>query len=262
MNMTIYLPSIHTNGTPPVEPAVTYGPVGFGVGCPWQNAEADNTWYQRVLDLLQPPWWYDWQFHQIGRDGYVPMLWAMRRDGYYAEAMSKARAYPRTFWLMGNEPEAPEQSATDPSEAAETMRRWMYDTGVRFAAPGVILNNRGFAWLDDYLAFGGPVPMAWHVHNYAQTVEAWSLWLDEFNHWMYDNKVLRPVIVSETAIDKQDMNEQVPLLAVIGNALSAHKVQAVAWFSAEYASHSWTNLTEGDELTSLGKHFVEMNRNH
>ena len=256
--MTIYLPSIHTNGQPPVRPAQVYGPEGLGVGMPWQNAEADPGWYDTALELLMPAWWYNWKCDQIGEYGYYPMLWRMRRDQYYDEAITKARANPRMFWLMGNEPEEEEQSNTPYTEAASTMRKWEQDTAVLWACPGVILGSKGMRWLEGYLNAGGPVPTVWHVHLYTRTATEWWLRLRDFSDWMEKKRVIRPVIVSETALDIRDADEQIPLLAAIGNALSMRRVQAVSWFSAEYANHSWSNLLDGSDVTTLGHNYLGM----
>jgi hypothetical protein len=229
----------------------------IGVGIPPLHGEPDAAYYADVCAKLEPPWWYDWRYGQIGTPGYRPMIWWLRTtEDNFVLGLEAAAQNPNEMFLLGNEPEL---NGVQPDEAARAMRTWQKRVGswaVEYAACGVNVSlhriSGALAWLDGYLREGGVVPPLWHVHVYGdagQFVRALAI----FEQWMDDNHVRRPVIVSEFAHEI----EYAPLMLAVERMIDDGRLHSAAWFSAYY--EDWPEpslLTAGGELTQIGEAYV------
>lgn len=214
-------------------------PTGLGLGAPWQSG--DNV--PAMLERLRPAWWYDWRFEQCGAPGYVPMVWS---DAIWhqndATLTSLFERRPDLFWLLWNEPERSDQANMLPDEAAAlTNAIALY--GIQYAAPGVAVGAAGFAWLENYLAAGGPIPDMWHVHVYgAMTPAQWSLRWASWTVWMHDHNAVRPTVISETnAWTEGDYGQRAMLDHVASMLESDDLLQAVGWYATQ--PYMWRNGT-------------------
>lgn len=232
---------------------------GLGAGVPWQCQEVYGMDVDAMLRALRPAWWYSWQADQIGRDGFIPMIWHIDAESI-AAALPLAQANAQIpLWLIGNEPEIESQSDTPPHIAAAACREWQRRLGtwaIPWAAPGVNLSvhtfEQGRMWLDGFLAAGAPLPSAWAIHVYGNA-DAWRDSLHRFRAWMRLRHVERPIIVSECGCD----DEPAVLMAAIRASLDSGEVQAAAWFSARYPPWPALDLlTDTGELTPIGRLFV------
>lgn len=63
------------------------------ISIPWQNAEGDPGYYNRVLALLAPQDFYNWKFDllDIIWPRYKPLVWAMQRDEHSERAVRLSR---------------------------------------------------------------------------------------------------------------------------------------------------------------------------
>ncbi len=239
-------------------------PTGFGVGLPWQRAENEPAWYYDALDRLRPAWWHNWKYGRLNMDGYIPMLWRCNVDAVNT-ALPSVQRQPGRLWLLGNEPERADQSDTPPGSFAEGVRRFRHMTeplGVRFALPGILWDvfDHGRAWLNDYLAAGGPLPDCWHIHLYDYRGQAWTKRLHGALEYLAGLRDL-PVIVTECASWSAQTNADV--LQAVRQALRAGNIQAAAWFSAyDELWEAPSLLTENGKLTKLGDLFVAKPEQH
>lgn len=233
---------------------------GLGCGVPAPHGESDPAWYATATAALRPAWFYTWRADAIGQPGFVPMCWRMDIDSILpAVDVALANAASVPLWLIGNEPEREEQSDTPAHIAAAACREWVRRCGtwaIPWAAPGVNVSihmaGMGYAWMEGFLACGGPIPPAFHVHIYGNA-DAWRESVKRFHAWMRMRRVERPVIVSEAGC----ADDPVGLFAAIRHSLSSGEVQAAAIFSARY--EPWPDcdlLTDDGELTALGRLFV------
>lgn len=236
-------------------------PHGLGVGIPHQLAVNDAGYYQRALGTLRPSWWMNWLYDRIDYiyPAYTPMVWAMKMNGAANRAVTASWYGPR-LWLLGNEPERADQSNTPPKEAADMSGWWAHAASGQFAAPGVMLGLKdAYVWLDAYLAAGGVVPHAWHVHNYAWTETTWDNQYWEFMQWTARNKVERPVIVSETACLAVYLSDQIKVMNRVQAALEQGRIIAACWYSTS-DPFGWISaadlLTVSKALTALGEHYT------
>lgn len=251
-------------------------PQGLGVGLPWQNytgvnaASLDDT-----LTTLDPDWWYDWKFGQMGRGGYFPMLWACDRTtaaqrATFNQAVAAAQTDPERLWFLGNEPERSDQSNTTVhafGAAAKEFRRRLPTTPI--ALPGVMVNDAGMYWLAGYhlLCQQGRaiVPDYIHVHIYADVWENWRDQLNRIRDWARDAGWPDLLLVTETAYGGPS---EVSAAATAGNlaimqrvkaALKVGDARAVAWMSSRWKD--WpgpgSDLLKADgTLSTVGEAFV------
>ncbi len=240
------------------------------IGCclPHQNAERDPAWYQRALDKLGPDSWYNHKCDQLGATDkrYTPMLFGMRDDAYMYEAMRLARVYRNRMWLIGNEPERlAEQggSDTEPEEAADAVAKWMRLTDVKVALPGILWDEVGREWLEQYLDAGGPVGDFWAIHIYAHDTGHWlTLWQD-WQAFLRERGLELPTLVTECAAWADDVSVQAGVMDMVRQTLRTDDMlQGAYWFAGHYGTFVpwWSRsdlLTEHGTLTDLGRHYVE-----
>ena len=228
-------------------------PSGLGAGLPHQNAENDPAWYDAALETLQPTWWMNWKYDQLDHDGYVPMLWKCDLE-WLAKALPTILSNPNHLYLLGNEPSRVDQSNTPPDVFAATVQMLRRETGdwaIPIALPGILWNDRGRSWLDEYIAADGPLPDVWHFHIYCYTSSQVHSIIKHMAYVYGD----RPIIISEIAGAVENANADV--MRGIRKALADDTVQAAAWFSAYY--DKWPEpslLTAEGELTEIGELFV------
>lgn len=202
-----------------------------------------------ILHILNSPWWYTWKYDQLDRPGYTPMVWRCTKD-WIERALPLALEEPERMWLLGNEPERLDQSNTPPDEFADNARRWAL-AGLPFAAPGVLWNEQGRKWLEEYLSAGGPEPDAWHFHIYAWSAGHFLAEIASMNR-MWSR---RPIIISECAgaVD----NANLDVMRGVKEALRTGRIQAAAWFSARYEAFDDPSLLTADgQLTEIGAAFT------
>lgn len=235
-------------------------PAGLGVGIPSQ------TWPDpaAVLKLLKPLWWYNWGAYWTGRPigvNYHPMMYRdTNKKSYYKRAIGApavaGETYPSNAWLLGNEYDMPGQANRVPAAAIKYVNQ-ILEMGVKeWVGPnGLLDRSYGWGWHDEYIRLGGPIPDAWGIHIYdAPAPHDWDTVLEDFYRWMYDNKVEREVVVTETNAGSGDSDAQIMLLNHIRDRLKTDRgLRAVAWFSAEYGQPA--DLIRDGALTEVGHAF-------
>jgi len=260
-------------------------PRGLGGGFPWQNHGINAAGLDTALSILNPEWWHDWKFGQIGRPGYFPSLWRCSRTttAYIAEfnlAVAAAKTNPDILWFLGNEPERRDQSNTGVhtfTRAVKAFRKAL--PGTPIALPGVMVTDRpndpGMYWLAGYnkLVQAEPektrhllIPDYIHYHNYAYVWEEWRNNHDRVRSWARAAGWPDLMIVTEAAWaggGEQTMQSDLGNLSILDRVKRAIKVsdiRAGAWMSSQW--HDWpgpaSNLLTGSySLTTIGKEFVK-----
>lgn len=253
---TIYLPSIVGHADDSV--AADARPY-LGAGFPRQVLPDPSA----ALVALQPAWWYDWHYDQIGRAGYLPMMYS-RLSPTMESYMLR---HPGSLWLGPNEPELGEQANMTPDDCANAVQAAMA-LGVRVSLPAVRLTPTGYwsaDWLDRYLTIwngrhaGNPdrehAMLAVHIYAVADV----AAWLDLFATWrglLHGWGLSGATLVTETNADHGDEAAQAALLRGLLAAWPAGLV-GIGWFSAQWRQHTEANLWRGDRLTALGSIFAE-----
>lgn len=235
----------------PVEPQL---PSGLCTTYRWQYG-AESA--QQAAQLLDYPCHHNWIADSYGVPGHTPTAYSLQPsalDGYMADASDGE------FWLLGSEPNI-SVTHIEPSDAAIFTSGWVTQTNTSWACCGTLQHwQYGYLldWLDDYLAAGGAIPNAWHIHIYFVDNVGWDATLAQFRDWMIDNDVVRPVIVSETA---QTSGNAEPLLRHVAKAVCDGDVQAVYWYIGDKDAYNFaplSQLTVDGKITELGKLFVEL----
>lgn len=170
---------------------------------PWQMEEFHPGAHDRVYRLLGMPIHYSWNYGQIayGKDTYHPMLWQCKLGAAMTQAIAAAQAnhLGAHVWLLGNEPERPDQSNTAPGDFVDAAVTWQALVGGPWAAPGALWGDEGRAWLTEYLRLDGPIPSIWAIHIYGSGDSRG--WNDQYRHaqrWLAERSVSRPIWVTET----------------------------------------------------------------
>lgn len=213
---------------------------------------------QQAAALLDYPCHHNWIADSYGVPNHTPFAYSMSPSylaGYVADAQASE------FWLVGNEPNIG-ATFTKPSDAALFANGWVTQTNTTWACCGTLQHyEHGYLlnWLDSYLAAGGPVPDVWHLHIYfVDDGAGWDATLAQFRDWMVANDVVRPVIVSETALTNGSDAE--PLLLHVARAVCRGEVQAVYWWIGDKDAYNFaptSQLTVDGAITELGKVFME-----
>ena len=182
------------------------------------------------------------------------------------------RRDPSHLWLVMNEPERRDQANLTPADGADLAKQ-MRLAGAYIAVPGVIITTQGLDWLDDYLAAGGPVPAAWHVHlYYAETADGMDRRLETWGDWMVKRDMVRPTIISEFNAQGADVAGQMAMMSHMAKRLDEAAAArdrglddwlwAAYWFSLKYKANEsdagYTNLIDDrGNPTELASVFVE-----
>lgn len=235
-------------------------PSGWGVGIPSQTIPDPRPAYA----ALQPTatHWLNWGAYYSGRPGgddYLPMMYknaTHRVPGYFERAI----AGTNNPWLLGNEYDLKGQANSTPSFAIAAINEIRAMGVDEWIGPNCCLNNRsfGWAWMDEYVRFGGPTPNAWGIHLYdCPTINVFKEKFEDFYNWMVRHHVQRPIIVTETSGERAAVRDQIALMQGIDTMLRTdNRLRAVAWFSADYGLPS--DLLADGQLTELGRAFVEL----
>lgn len=232
----------------------------LGVGIAHYQA---HEWRDATLDLLEPSCWKDWLWDHVGTPGYVPAVFSMKVDGWSAAAMHTARdGFPGVMWELGNEPEQG-SSRVEPEEAAAFSVLWQQTAGENFAAPGHIIWGKGLSWLQRYLEAGGVVGKFWNVHLYfATNADHWTELWETWKEWMKQNKMIRPVLISET--NAHGGCSHIEVMTRIAETLRSDPLLHMALW---YSDYDWHNVFHESDLrtadgrrTALGEHFMELTR--
>lgn len=227
-------------------------PRGLGVNInPEVERVVASTYVWRLLS--KPRYWTDGSYHRRTSEGFIPLLPLM-------EFNSEARALLRNtfvdeFWLMGRDTD----STTHPMDAAIFSNEWRHGTNTIVGWPGVRISRSGMAWLDEYIAIGGVVPNAWHIHI-SKPLDEWLSDYDVFLNWMRRKLVQRPVIVTDVEARTVESQPQKELLkGIVSRGLvECHYLSSVFW-SDVYRPNRWgaSLVTYSTLLSALGKLWIK-----
>lgn len=230
----------------------------LGIGIPWQLNDYHPGAYDRVLDMLRPPAWYDWTTNRLGDAGYTPTVWQAKLGPWFSAQIERAQAGPRVLYLLGNEPERAEQSNTTPHEFAQAVRTWQALVGGRWAGPGILWGDGGRKWLAEYLRIGGPPPTVWTIHIYgSETARGWDDQYQDARRFLGTLGAERPIWVTETAA-RGGVATQAALLR---NLAWRDDITAY-WYSAydPFGDNRASDLVNEDvtALTPLGREYANL----
>ena len=229
-------------------------PTGFGVAIPWQNAEVDPAYYQRAINKLKPPCWYNHKFDGIGPK-YTPMLWQASSVEKYASGVS-ASGIGDKVWFVGNEPEISSQSDDTPEEFASGVEFWDKNINKPFAVPGILWSEKGRAWWIDYKKLDAPESDCYHIHIYAYGAEDWMRQLQDALKVFND----KPLIVSECGGWFLMPMLQSEIMQSVYTAIALKWISAAFWFSAHYGTYEscWSStdcLDANESITDVGRSY-------
>jgi hypothetical protein len=235
----------------------------LGVGLTWQVERDYPGWTDTVLAALGSAPYHNWNQNRPVGNGYMPSLFRVLFDDEtqptkpYARAVARAQANPQELWALGNEPYIAESGLIDPVTFSEVVWDWWRLTGNPWAMAGVILDAKGYEWLEGYLRTQAPLPDYWHVHVYwCDTPQEWRAKLDAFYLWAHQRNVSRPVIVTETCARRGEPEAQMRLMDYLAEAS-----ELCCWYSGYdwFRRWPWTDLANLDgTLTPLGEHFAQL----
>ena len=235
-------------------------PSGLGCGLPHQNAENNPAWYKTALEVLDPPWWYNWLYNKLEYDNYIPMVWECNVE-QITKVLPTIRKHSDRLFFFGNEPERIQQSDTSPEVFAlgiQELYRQLDGHKIHIALPGVLHDflSNGKNWTRAYLDAGGPMPDVWHIHLY----EPNKAMIDSrIKAWKRDIDDTRPLIVSEGGSWRSDSNRPQEVMDALEAACDDGRLQAAAHFSAHYKlDMPYLNLIdESCNLTDLGRKYTK-----
>lgn len=224
----------------------------LGTSIAWKRSPE---WKKQSLDALKPAVWMDWTFRNLDSENYFPVVFDIKETSLNRDAKNIAETSDK-IWLIGNEPEL-SSTFIKPDVAVNFVKTW---ESKNWAAPGVVLSENGFLWLEEYIRLGGPVGNYWNFHMYeVNTPEDWFYKWNKLRWWMDSHKLVRPVIISETAGWDASVDQRTIMDRIVHIQQRDNLLYAVIWYSdADYWKQwEWANLRcEDGVLTDLGKHFV------
>ena len=224
-------------------------------------AKMSGTALPATLTTLNLPCWLDWLATDalLADPRYTPEVWRLTSKNVN-DFKRKAALHPGKLWLFWNEPEHTDQANMPPEIAASltiSYTQVLAENGT-WACCGNLIDGNGLAWLDSYLAHGGPLPNVWHIHIYGATdQDEWNAYLNYWWAWWKQHGAGKPVIISETSLMWQPAAKQAALLRDLLR-YDDKNVQQIYWFSAFYEpsvpSWSESRLLNNDlTKTELGK---------
>ncbi len=224
-------------------------------------AVTPSTVLTSTLSALTPPCWLNWKATDafLADPRYTPEVWRLTAKDVNA-FKHKSTIYPGKLWLFWNEPERADQANVIPSVAARltiSYAQTLGDNGA-WACCGNMIDGNGLAWLDSYIAQGGPIPDVWHIHIYgAADIDSWNTFLNYWWQWWEEHGADKPVIISETSLMWQPAAQQAELLRYL-QQYTDPRVRQIYWFSAlpEPSVPSWgeSRLLNSDfTKTELGQ---------
>ena len=146
------------------------------------------------LDALGPLWYYDYGFSSEDKPGHRRIyLVPLRYDPL--QLAQAAKKVPNTWWMVGNEPNDPNQDNLSPDTYAAVYRR--VESALEKAGADVHLMPGGLANADwewanafreSYRAQFGDYPdvAAWNIHNYVLEPDRDQLDVPEFQRRIID----------------------------------------------------------------------------
>jgi len=252
---------------------------------PWPRAGvvAISTPSAAELDQLGPVWYYQYGFEGQDVPGHtrvylVPMEWddaALRRA---------VRAHPDAWWLIGNEPNDPNQDNLSPAAYAAVYRRASdvirrADRNAQVVPGGIA--NADWRWADEfreaYRAECGSYPRvaAWNIHCYIlepensqYDVALFQQRILDFRSWMEDIGAANvPLLLTEfgvlygTGCCNRPVEDVAPGVAFLRAATrwlqETDYVQAWTWFSLDSQQQFNGDLYEAGQLTAFGEAYRE-----
>lgn len=164
--------------------------VGYALG---EGVEAVGSPLYIWRMLHRPQVWTDWGMRYRGLPGYIPgvriLHWDARLQAQ-AAAVQRGETYFMGYCAPGALP------LSTPAQAAHCVAAWLhYAPTTTVYGPCVTADEAGFAWLAEYLAADGPVPMGWHfaVRGDRAVFEAA---VERVQTWLRERHVLRPYVFS------------------------------------------------------------------
>jgi hypothetical protein len=128
------------------------------------------------LDLLEAGWYYDYSFRTPDWPGHPHVLLISARDPAPAtDIVAAARARPGHWWIIGNEPNDPNQDNQTPADYARFFARTASLIRQGDPAAGIMSAGIGDAdadwaqqFIDATVQWTGAPPAldAWNIHNY------------------------------------------------------------------------------------------------
>lgn len=253
-------------------------PEGWGVCIPQENGSPEQA--MREMALLQPQCVIDWQvepYMDVSAYTYLPMVRPIRWTGtaYRSQVEARLRAHPGDVWLLGNEPERPEQDNCTPLEFADMACEFLavaqeIDEEFQWAAPGVWVGADtydGLAWATEFIQImsrrrGISRPSYCHAHGYrssslAQFRAGWNRWRAWYNTWGRGT----PVILSEVCGEAASLSVQKQIMSEVNTLLAGGEIVAALWFSS-HLCNDWLSVpltaTTGSAtaLTALGTYWM------
>ncbi|WP_434036409.1 glycosyl hydrolase [Formosa sp. 4Alg 33] len=150
----------------------------------------------QITNSLNPSWFYNWG--SVGESTadrqFVPMTWSGIPSLSKVEELGRNMGYNN--YLAFNEPDGPDQANMTVEEALEGYKN-MLASGLRLGAPAVTHENRGIAWLDEFMARCKALNYRVDfipIHHYVRrTTEGFKTWIEEKVY----NKHKLPIWVTE-----------------------------------------------------------------
>jgi hypothetical protein len=232
-------------------------PRGYGVAVALDKGTAAD------LDLLGPVWYYD--YHAEGADwGSHPRMLMVRPADKLSDADLRhlVATHPGHWWMLGNEPNDPNQDNQEPAAYARFYARTA--AVIRVADPTAGIMPGGIANADtqwaaafrtQYERLTGVPPQvdAWNIHNYLlDTANPYDLAVFQrrigaFRAWMAEvGDGDRPLVLSEFGVRYGAGCCNRPL-DVLGDGLVFMR-RAITWLeeSGQVDSWAWFTLDSGD----------------
>lgn len=129
---------------------------------------------REALDLWGPVWYYEYGFEGPSIPGHQRVY--LVRPHFQDEHLERAlHARPGSWWLVGNEPNDPNQDSLTPATYAAFYQRFLARAGLADASCRVVpagIANADWRWADAFReafrAQYGRYPRvdAWNIHNY------------------------------------------------------------------------------------------------
>jgi len=235
------------------------------------------------LGALGPVWYYDYGFSTEGKAGHQRVyLVPLRYDE--AQMVRTARKVPGTWWMVGNEPNDPNQDNLSPNTYAAVYRRVesaLAEAGAEVHLMPGGLANADWEWADafreSYRAQFGDYPEvdAWNIHNYVLEPDRDQLDVGEFQHriigfraWMAAiGEGHKPLFLTElgalygTGRHGRPPEDPKRIVAYIGQVVPwlarTDHVQCWSWFATDTNGQFNGDLYFDGELSIYGRAYSE-----
>jgi hypothetical protein len=230
------------------------------------------------LDPFGPVWYYQYGFDGPDAPGHMRVY--LVRPGWDDAALRRAaRTHPGAWWLIGNEPNDPNQDNLSPGAYAAVYRRasgllLRADRSAQVAPAGIA--NADWRWADAfreaYRSEYGRYPRvaAWNIHNYIlepehtqsdvalfeQRILDFRAWMDRIGAGSAPLLLTEYGVLYGTGCCGRPLEEPALGVAFLRETTrwlsETDHVQAWAWFSLDSQSQFNGDLLAGGVLTAFG----------